>query len=120
MSRTYIGIGRFATSRDGNGGSIGPDFRGSLPDPTTSAQMEEFYAARPQTSHRKVGVEVGEMVAHRGEGAIVLHEERDQHTGAIEVTLQKSDATGSGTRIQRWEPDGPRTMTMTSDKRSFD
>lgn len=81
-------------------------------------RVQEFLKARGDTSHDVI-TEVGEKFHYKreGVGGVVLHEEKDSHTGRIEQTVQVSSQTDSGTRKLTWEPSGPRTMVQVDDKR---
>lgn len=121
MSRRIFVPGcNFDGTRNGNlrgsaaSGELSDTYRGPLPENPLAA---EFFAARKPTSHSGTGIDAGDFLHHRGAVARVEGEQRDQHSGRIEQFVQVSDRNGSGTRKLTWEPDGPRGMRVTSDKR---
>ena len=80
------------------------------------AQFGEFLASRKgSTSHLEVGLEAGEKVwfddaAGDRRAAIVDHEERDTHSGKIDVYLHANDQTGSGSYKMTFEGDTDRSL----------
>lgn len=97
-------------------GKLNPAYRGEIPV-RENPQFAEFFANRAETSHSTVGLDPGQEVNIKGQGGRVLYEERDQHSGRIEQYVQVSSQTDSGTRKMVWEPDGPRTLVQTDNRR---
>ena len=127
MSRTYFGVGRFATSRDGNVDEAREIERARKPLPDIHApeyrdKFGEFLDARSPTSHQAVGFEAGEQIwfsdpSGARRPAVVLDETRDQHSGKVEVTLAADDPHGSGTYRTSFEGDTARSMIQTDTRR---
>jgi len=89
------------------------------------AQFGEWLRSRQETSHLEVGLQAGDPINFVDvDGAkrpgIVLHEERDQHTGKIDVTCRASDPLSSGTYVQTFEGDTARSLHSSKTKRTFD
>jgi hypothetical protein len=97
---------------------VGPGFRGPLPDPRESPQMEEFYAARKPTSHETTGIDG--FNRFRGDVCRVEGEEKDQRTGEITQWVQRSSATDAGSHKVVWEPNGERGMVIKETRRVFE
>lgn len=94
---------------------VGPGFRGSLPDIHGNPQFSEWLASRKPTSHTATGIDGFNRL--RGEVAYVEGEEINHHTGEIEQSVIRNDATGSGTYRVTWEPNGDRGMVVKEAKR---
>lgn len=74
-------------------------------------QLGEWLATRD--SHQSVGIdEKFHFIDAAGEArpAIPLHEERDQHTGKVDVTFRASSQSDSGTYKATFEPSNERTL----------
>jgi hypothetical protein len=98
-------------------GSDGPKPRRLPENWREHPQVREYFASRSPTSHSVTGFDPGEQQFFRGDVARVEGEEKNQHTGAIEQWVQRSDSIGSGTYVNRWEPIGPRSMQITDTRR---
>ena len=87
------------------------------------AQLGEFLESRKNsTSHLEVGLTPGEKVGFvdatgQKRPAIVDHEERDSHSGNIDVYLHADDATGSGSYKMSFEGSDARTLKSSRVKR---
>lgn len=87
------------------------------------AQFGEFLESRRNsTSHLEVGLSPGDKVGFvdsTGERrpAIVDHEERDAHSGKIDVYLHANDQTGSGSYKMTFEGDTARSLKSSRVKR---
>jgi hypothetical protein len=90
------------------------------------AQLGEWLKSREGTpSHQTVGLDPGDKVHFRDatgtdRPAIVIGEERDQHSGAVDLLVRASDPTGSGTYKLRFEGDTDRSMKSTRAKRIYE
>lgn len=85
-------------------------------------QLGEWLKSRDATSHQEVGLARGDKVWFKdGAGerrpAIVDHEERDQHSGKIDVYFHADDQTGSGSFKQTFEGDTARSLKASRTKR---
>jgi hypothetical protein len=98
----------------------------SLPDihdEAHEAQLGEWLRSREgNPSHQTIGLDPGDKVHFRdlaGEDrpAIVIGEERDQRTGAIDLHVRASDPSGSGTYRLRFEGDTQTSMRTTDVRR---
>jgi hypothetical protein len=78
----------------------------------------EFYESRTATSHDSTGFTEGDQVMYQGDCAVVLHEERDQHTGEVTVYMRKSEQGRSGLVKSVWAPDGQRGMVLRDRRRT--
>lgn len=78
----------------------------------------EFYASRESTSHDSTGFTPGDTVMYQGDCAVVLHEERDQHSGEVTVYMQKSEQGRSGLVKAVWAPNGERGMVLRDRRRT--
>lgn len=78
----------------------------------------EFYANRSETSHESTGFTEGDKVMYQGDCAVVLHEERDQHSGEVTVYMRKSEYGRSGMVKSVWAPDGQRGMVLRDRRRT--
>lgn len=99
----------------------------SLPDirsPEHEKQLGEWLGSRDETSHQSVGLDPGQDIWFDDHGerraGKVLHEERDQHTGDVDVTIVANSETGSGTYVSTFKPNKERSMIQTKTKRTFD
>lgn len=123
MARSYFIPGMRASQRE-----EGKSSRTPMPDLYAEQhdyQLGEWLRSRDQTSHQEVGLQRGDKITFTdvsGERrpAIVDHEERDQHTGKIDVHFHASDATGSGSYVQTFEGDTARSLHSSKTKRTFD
>ena len=88
-----------------------------------NAQLGEFLESRRNsTSHLEVGLSPGDKIHFRdaaGEDrpAIVDHEERDSHSGKVDVYLHANDQTGSGSYKVSFEGSDARTLKSSRVKR---
>ena len=79
-------------------------------------QLGEFLESRKHsTSHLEVGLSAGDKIHFRDAAgddrpAIVEGEERDQHSGKVDVWLRANDPGGSGTYKVSFEGDTARSM----------
>jgi hypothetical protein len=85
-------------------------------------QLGEWLKSRSDTSHLEVGLTPGEKIGFvdaTGERrpAIVEHEERDQHSGKVDVYLRANDPMGSGSYKVTFEGDTARSMKSSRAKR---
>jgi hypothetical protein len=129
---TYYGFGALKTSRDGNidEATEREKARTPLPDifdgsPEHEAKYGEWIRSRSPTSHQAVGVEPGEKVrfidaAGERRDAVILGEERDQHSGKVDVHLAANDPHGSGTYRLTFEGKTDRSMIETKCIRTHD
>lgn len=78
----------------------------------------EFYESRKDTSHESTGFTEGDKVMYQGDCALVLHEERDQHSGEVTVYMQKSEQGRSGLVKAVWAPNGERGMVLRDRRRT--
>lgn len=119
MPRFYSYPGSSPPKPEGNG----PKRR--LPDIYAEehhAQLGEWLGSRSETSHLEVGLSPGDKVGFvdaTGERrpAIVDHEERDAHSGKVDVYLHANDQTGSGSYKVTFEGDTARSMKSSRAKR---
>lgn len=121
MARSYFIPGMGASQRDGERRRLLPDIRSEQHD----TQFGEWLRSRDETSHQEVGLQRGDKISFvdvDGEKrpAIVDHEERDAHSGKIDVYLHASDKTGSGTFKQTFEGDGARSLKSSRTKRIYE
>jgi hypothetical protein len=105
--------------KDPRGKLVLPDIH----DDAHHAQLGEWLASRKgTTSHHEVGLARGDKVGFvdaTGERrpAVVDHEERDAHSGKIDVYLHADDAGGSGSYKMTFEGDTDRTLKASRTKR---
>lgn len=112
----------------GQGQGSRPTVGSRLPDihaPEHEKQLGEWLGSRSETSHEAVGFEPGQDVMFRDatgaeRPAKILHEERDQHTGNVDVTFAADSSTDSGTYVTRFKPNEARSMVQTETKRTRD
>jgi hypothetical protein len=95
-----------------------PDIRAEEHD----AHFGEWLRSRSDTSHQEVGLSPGDRVGFvdaTGERrpAIVDHEERDAHSGKVDVYLHANDQTGSGSYKMTFEGDTNRSLKSSRVKR---
>lgn len=94
-----------------------------IDSPLGQRQLGEWLdSRRNSTSHLEVGLSAGDKVGFvdaTGERrpAIVEHEERDQHSGKVDVYLRANDPTGSGSYKMTFEGDTARSMKSSRVKR---
>ena len=119
MSRFYsIGGMRPSQREDARGKRTLPDIYAE----EHHTQLGEWLGSRSETSHLEVGLSPGDRVGFvdaTGERrpAIVDHEERDQHSGKVDVYLHANDQTGSGSYKVTFEGDTARSMKSSRAKR---
>lgn len=99
-------------------GLVLPDIRAEEHD----AQFGEWLRSRSDTLHAEVGLSPGDKVsfvdaAGEKRPAIVDHEERDQHSGKVDVYLHANDQTGSGSYKMSFEGADNRTLKSSRVKR---
>ena len=93
----------------------GFDPRSVIETPHGQKQLGEWLATRD--SHQSVGLdEKFHFVDAAGEArpAIPLHEERDQHSGKVEVTFRASSQSDSGTYKATFEAANERTLKQSA------
>jgi hypothetical protein len=103
------------------------DDRGKLRLPDIHAEEHdqhfgEWLRSRSETSHQEVGLSPGDKVGFvdaTGERrpAIVDHEERDSHSGKVDVYLHANDQTGSGSYKMTFEGSTNRELKSSRVKR---
>lgn len=118
-------MGRFY-SFPGMAPSQSEDKRGlSLPDIRAeehNTQFGEWLKSREETSHQSIGLDPGDKIWYQdGSGtkrpAVVLGEERDQHSGKVDLYFRASDPLSSGTYKQTFEGDTARSLKASRTKR---
>ena len=120
-SRSYFIPGMSSSQRDGNRRRLLPDIR----EERHHDQFHEWLDSRSETSHLEVGLNAGDKIHFRdaaGEDrpAIVIGEERDAHSGKIDVHLRASDEIGSGTYKMTFEGADARTLKQSRAKRIYE
>ena len=117
MARFYSYPGSRPPAPDREGFSL-PDIRAEQHD----TQFGEWLRSRSDTSHLEVGLSAGDKVGFvdgTGErrAAVVDHEERDSHSGKVDVYLHANDQTGSGSYKMSFEGSDARTLKSSRVKR---
>jgi hypothetical protein len=119
MSKFFSYPGSRAPQPEGNGQKLRlPDIYAEEHD----AHFGEWLRSRSDTSHQEVGLSPGDRVGFvdaTGERrpAIVDHEERDAHSGKVDVYLHANDQTGSGSYKMTFEGDTNRSLKSSRVKR---
>ncbi len=112
MARFYSIPGMAPSQRENKRGLVLPDIRAE----EHHAQFGEWLdSRRGKPSHDAVGLSPGDKVGFvdaTGERrpAIVDHEERDSHSGKIDVYLHANDQSGSGSYKVTFEGADDRTL----------
>lgn len=92
-------------------------------DEAHEAQLGEFLRSRENsTSHLEVGLNRGDKIHFRDAAgddrpAIVEGEERDAHSGKVDVYLRANDPNGSGSYKMTFEGDTARSLKSSRVKR---
>jgi hypothetical protein len=118
VSRYYSIPGMAPSQPEDKSGLVLPDIHAEQHD----SQLGEWLKSRSDTSHLEVGLQVGEKIGFTdatGErrAAIVDHEERDAHSGKVDVYLHANDQTGSGSYKMSFEGSDARTLKSSRVKR---
>lgn len=116
----FISIPGMAPSGGEGGMNANPGFdpRSVIESELGQRQLGDWLKSRD--SHQSVGLdEKFHFVDAAGEArpAIPLHEERDQHSGKVDVTFRASSQSDSGTYKATFEPANERSMKMSRIKR---